>query len=407
MPKRNIITGLDIGSSAIKLLSVASKKEDSELEVLTQNKEPSAGIRKGVVVDVYKVAEVISGLIDKSEEELGQTINNIYASIGGGHIFSNFSRGLVSVSRADQKISEEDIQRVIDAAQTFPLPSNKEIIKIFLKEFIVDGEKGVKEAVGMKGVRLESEVLIVGGFSPYIRNSEQAFSIADIQIADLIPTPLASARAVLTPQEKELGVCVLDIGAGTTSMAVFEEGVLTHSAVFPVGSGHITNDIAICLRTDIDTAEKIKLEFGGCLSVLKRKLGKTGKKIKIEGEEPLIFSPKTLGDIIEARVYEIFDLADKELKKISRQKLLPAGIVLTGGGANLPGIRDFTKRELKLSCRIGLPKGFSFLSKDPSLSCVCGLILEGIDSEEREENAPNWRAGAAEKIKKMFKVFIP
>jgi cell division protein FtsA len=406
MPRRHIITGLDIGSSSIKLLSVVPSHNDSELEVLMQKKITSAGVRKGVVVDVYKTAEVVSDLIGKSEEELGEDIGAVYASVGGGHIFSTSSRGLVSVSRADQKISEEDIQRVIGAAGTFSLPSNKEIIKIFPKEFIVDGESGVKEAVGMKGVRLEADVLILGGFSPYIKNSNQVFSSVGLQPKSIIPTPLASARAVLTAQEKELGVCVLDIGAGTTSMAVFEEGNLIHSVVFPIGSGHITNDIAIILRTDINTAEKIKLEFGRCKLALSGKFGKLDKKIKIDSEEPLVFSSKMLSDIIEARVYEILDLTNKELKKISRQKFLPAGIVLTGGGADLPGIKDFAKKEIKLSCRIGLPKGFSFLPKDPSLACVCGLVLEGINSEQNP-GGPPFVGAIKDKIKNVFRIFIP
>jgi len=405
MPRPHIITGLDIGTSAIKVLVAQKKPEKSEIEALEQNRQKTSGIRKGVVVNVEEVAGSISSCIKKAEERLAKRINNVYASLSGSHIFCTSSHGLVSVSRADQKISSEDIERVIQAARIFSLPQNKEILEVFPKEFIVDGEKGIKEPLGMRGVRVEAEVLVLAGFSPYLKNLTQAILNSDLQISDLIVTPLASSRAVLTHREKELGVALLDIGAGTSSLAVFEEGDLIHIAVFPIGSADITNDIAIGLRTDIDTAERIKLEFGTCL------FQKTRKKEKIKGEllpEPLVFSQKTLVEIIEARVSEIFDQVNKELKKISRQGLLPAGIVLTGGGARLPKITDLAKKELKLPCRIGLPLGFFPPQEDPSLAAACGLVLIGNELEtERGVSGFSFGEGIGTKIKKIFKIFIP
>ncbi len=410
MANSHIVTALDIGSGSIKILSVFKKTGKSDFEVLGQAQKTSFGIRKGVVVDVAKIAEVISSLKMEVQQDCGKKINDVYASLGGSHIFCISSQGLISVSRADQRISEEDIDRVLQAAQTFSLPSNKEIISVFPKEFIVDNQEGVKEAVGMQGVRLEAAVLVLCGFSPYVKNSSQAISNSGFRINALIPTPLASARAVMTPRERELGVCVLDIGAGTTGMAVFEEGNLIHSAIFPVGSGHITSDIAICLKTDIDTAERVKLEFGSCkvFSRSSKKPKRTERKIKIESlpgdvesgieEEPLIFSLKRLTEIIEARISEIFDLTNKELKKISRQGLLPAGIILTGGGAKMPGIIDLAKKDLKLPCRIGTPRGAPTFQKDPSFSTLYGLILKGNDLEEEEEFS-----GFGARIKDMFK----
>ena len=401
MPKQYIINALDIGSGSIKLLSVSRKSGERDFEILSQNEEFSLGIRKGVVVDVSKTAATIAFLVKKNEQDCGQKIESVYANIGGGHISCISSRGLVSVSRADQKISEEDIKRVLQAAQAVSLPSkNGEIIEVFPKEFIVDGEGGLKQALGLEGVRLEAETLILCGFSPYLKNSSQTILDSGLQISELIPDPLASARAVLTPREKELGVCLLDIGAGTIGMAVFEEGSLIHAAVFPFGSGHITSDIAICLKTDIDTAEKIKLEFGTCKIPCSKKEKKAEKKIKIEGEEPIVFSRKELTDIIEARVLEVFDLVNKELKKISRQTRLPAGIVLTGGGAMLLGIKEIAKKELKLPCRIGTAQGFSSFQAEPSLSTLYGLILEGLDLEEENPKPRNI-------LKKILKVFIP
>lgn len=406
MSKPYIITALDIGSGSVKILAVAKKPGEINFEILGQEQEFSSGIRKGVVIDVSKVAQAISFLVNKIEQDCGQKINAVYANIGGGHIFCASSRGLVSVSRADQKISEEDTNRVLQqATKTIHLPSNKEILEVFLKEFIVDGEGGVKEAIGMEGVRLEADVLVLCGFSPYLKNSNQTILKSGLQINYLTPDPLASARAVLTPREKELGVCVLDIGAGTTGLAVFEEGNLIHAAIFPIGSGHITSDIAILLKTDIDTAEKIKLEFGFCKPLSK---SSSKKKIKITGEEPLEFPQKMLIDIVGARVSEIFTIVNKELKKISRQGVLPAGVILTGGGAKMPGIKDLAKKELKLPCRIGVSKISSGFQEDPSLSTLYGLILEGIDLEEgEEENFPGFGKKVVEKLKNLLRVFKP
>lgn len=405
MAKTRIITGLDIGSSTIKTLVAQKKPREETLQVLSYSQKFSSGIRKGVVINIEEVSGIIGSCIKKAEEESRQKINGVYVNISGSHIFCTSSHGLVSVSRADQKISQEDIERVIQAAQTFSLPSNKEILEVLPKEFIVDGEKGIKEPVGMQGVRLEAEVLALGCFSPYLKNLTKAVLNSGLQINDLILTPVASSRAVLTLREKELGVALLDIGAATSGLAVFEEENLMHTAIFPLGSANITNDIAILLRTDIDTAERIKLEFGSCF------YRGVKKKEKIKGEflkEPLVFSQKVLVDIIEARVSEIFDQVNKELKKVSRQALLPAGIVLTGGGVKLPKIIDLAKKQLKLPCRIGCPQGFSLSQDDPSLSTVCGLVLYGLDLEEGGIY-PRFSSGQGigARLKRIFRIFIP
>ena len=408
MPKTNLITGLDIGTSGIKILVVGQKQGASDLEVLYQAKEPSFGVRKGVVVDVEKVSRIVQVILNKIKTETGFKINSVYANISGSHIFATSSRGLVSVSRADQRVSEEDVGRVLQAAQTFSMPSNKEILEVFPKEFIVDGEGGIKEVVGMQGVRLETEVLALGGFSPYKNNLVQAILDSNLQVLDIIPSPLASASAVLSQRQKELGVLLLDIGAGTSELAVFEEGNLIHIAIIPIGSGNITNDIAIGLKTDIDTAEAIKIERGCCIF----KGNDKKEKIQTEDEELLCFSQKNLTKIIEARVSEIFDEVQKELKKISKQGMLPSGIVLTGGGAKLPKIVELAKKELKLPCRLGRPAAFSGLEDELAFSTVCGLVLRGADFGEQEAWQPGKKPfvsgkGIGEKIKKILKIFIP
>ncbi len=408
MSKPSIIAGLDVGTESIKLLVVKNTKGEQVSEVLIQLIEPSFGVRKGVVVDVDAVSKIIYSTLAKAQAFTNQKINNIFVNVGGAHIFITDSHGAVAVSRADQRISQEDIDRVIQAAQTISLPSNKEILDIFPQEFIIDGEKGIKEPLDMTGIRLEARILAVCGFSPYMRNLTRAVLDSGVTIGEIMPSVLASAMAVLTPRQKELGVAILDIGAGTSDLAVFEEGNLVHAAVFPFGSGHITNDIAIGLRTDVDTAENIKREFGTCI------FNKNSKKninfnvssiLESEEERSMVFSHKKLNNIIEARVSEIFDETNKELKKISRAGLLPAGVVLTGGGVKLSKMVELAKAELKLPCRIGVPQNLEGLKEDPCFAAVSGLVFQGRDLTEAhggfsQRGILNW-------ARRMFRIFIP
>ncbi len=400
MPRPKIITAIDLGTSSIKVLSVSKTKGKEGFEVLALREFPSSGIRKGIVNDTQKASNSISFALKEVEREIGREIRDVIASVGGKHIFSFSSKGLVSVSRADQKISESDIIRVLENAKTFPLDSNKEILEVFPREFIVDGAKGIKDVLGMKGVRLEVEVLAVCGFSPYLKNTSQSIIDAGVsEVKDLIPTAIAGSRAILTSQEKELGVVFIDIGAETTSVAVYEEGELIHIAVFPVGSDSIRNDIAICLKVDINTAERIKLEFG-----FSGERSKKEKKIMIEGDEPIFFTEKSINQIIEARILEIFNLTNKELEKIERKGKLPAGAVLCGGGAKLPKIKDFAKKELKISCRVGYPQEHSFYDNDPSLAVVWGLILS---EEDLEKETIASSSGLGNFFKKFLRSFLP
>ncbi|MCH8741819.1 cell division protein FtsA [Patescibacteria group bacterium] len=402
MRRNTLITGVDIGTGGIKILAVTIGEKESDPEVLGITQAPVLGVRKGTVINVEEVSNSLRSALEEFQDVVGQKIDSAVINLSGSHIFVTPSKGVVVVSRADKEISQEDIERVMQAAQTFSLPSNKEILEVLPKEFIIDGEKGIKEPLGLQGVRLEVEILALGGFSPYIKNLTKAVLNSGIQISDIAISPLASSRSILTPRQKELGVALLDIGAGTSGLAVFEEGDLIHTTIFPVGSAHITNDIAVGLKTDIDTAERIKIEFGSCLwkaSKKKEKIKKIGKK------EPLMFSQKMLGNIIEARMSEIFDLTNKELKKISRQGKLPSGVVLTGGGVKLPRIVEFAKKELKLPCQIEYPSGIIGLEKDPALSLVSGLVLRGIDLEE--DSLPSFQGGFFSKFKKVFRIFIP
>jgi len=406
MAKPSFITGLDIGTGSIKGLTVLKKQDALSFEVLGRSEKFSLGIRKGVIVDPETVSKNIRWVLNQLENESGQKIQDVYVNLGGSHIFCTPSHGTVVVSRADQKISKEDIDRVLQSAQAFSLPLNKEIIEIFPKEFVVDGEGKIKQVEGMRGVKLEVDALALCAFTPYFNNLTKAVLNSNVQVGDVLPSALASAKAVLTPEQKELGVVLIDIGAGTTSLAIYQEGDLIHTAVFPVGSAHITQDIAIGLQTDIDVAEKIKKQFGTCIL---NGAGRNKKeKIFSAKNSSIVFSRKMLTKIIEARVSEIFNLVQKEIKKISPQLLLPAGVVLTGGGAKMPRIVELAKKNLKLPARRGTPQGFSAIEEDSSLSTVCGLVLEGADWS-KEPYLSNFSAGKGifGKLKKVFKIFIP
>lgn len=400
--KSNIIAGLDIGSSSIKMMVARKRDEEAELEILGFAEELSAGMRKGAVVKPDETAKKILSAKSRAENVSSQKIDEVVVNLGGSHVFTTPSRGVVAVSRADGSISKEDVERVLEAAQAFSLPSNKEVLEIFPKEFLVDGEGGVKEPAGMRGVRLEADVLAVCAFSPYVKNLTDAVLSSGLEIADIIPVPLATAEAVLTPQQKELGVAIVNIGAGTTSLAVFEESDLIHAAVFPVGSEHITNDIAIGLRCEPEIAERIKKEFGTCVA----QKGRKTEKLELEDGTNLTFSQRLLCHIIESRVKEIFQLVAKELRNISKQGDLPAGIILAGGGAKLPKIVEIAKKELKLPVKIGSAQGIFSPQDDPSLLEVMGLVLRAASFEEGFAG-PRMASGFLKKIKQIFQVFVP
>ena len=304
MAKSNIITGLDIGSNNIKLLIAEKKPTEKSFNVLFKGEESSLGVRRGVIIDVDKVSRIIQILIDKARVETGEKIDSAFVNIGGSHLCCSSSQGMVAVSRADRNISKEDIDRVLDeAAKALPLSSNQEILEIFAKEFIIDNLAGIKEAEGLEGNRLETEILVLSCFLPYKKNLVQAVLNVDIQVLDIIPSAIAASSAVLSQRQKELGIAVLDIGGGTSDLAVFQEGELVHLAVLPIGSANITSDIAIGLKVDVDIAEAIKIKQGICLFKGKDKK----EKIEIDNGEILTFSQKSLAKIIEARVSEIFN----------------------------------------------------------------------------------------------------
>lgn len=410
MAKSITLTALDIGTSSAKLLIGQKELYSPNINILAKEEIPySVGVRRGEIYDSQKVAENISFLKNKLQKSKGIKIKKVLTNISGPHLFALRSQGLVSVSRADRKISQEDIQRVLQASQSINLPSNKEILEVLPQEFIVDGQGGIKNPLGLEGIRLEDKVLLICVFSLVLEHLEMAILEAGLEIEEeVIPAPLASARAVLSPEQKELGAAVVDIGAGTTSLSVFNEGNLIDFTVFPMGAANITNDIAIGLRTEIATAERIKREFGSFeLSSRKRKTKKEkNKKEKIEiPEKELSFSKVFLKNIIESRVSEIFSEVAKDLKRISKKTILPGGVVLTGGGASLSGLVRFGKQKFELPCYLAKVKEITSL-EDPAFYNCAGVLLSGFDFQEgkREKIAGE---GIKTKFKKIFKIFLP
>lgn len=409
MARGQIVAGLDLGTNTIKILVV--QKKAKQLEVLSYAQMPSFGLRKGAVVNVEETSKNIQSLIFGAERDCGRKINSVFVNIGGSRLYVTPSDGIISVSRANQVISQEDIDRVLQATKAINIPSNEDVLDVFPKEYIIDDQKGIKQPLGLSGIRLEAKVLLLCYFQSDFINLSQAVLNSKLQIDDIVPSCLAAAESILTPQQKELGTALIDFGATTTSLAVFEEGDLTHFAVFPIGSANITNDIAIGLRTEVSIAEAIKKQHGTCVFVKteKEKTDLTKKKIEIvDKSADISFTKKNLVDIIEPRVSEIFDLIQKELRKIGRQELLPGGIVLCGGGAKMPKIKELVKQQLKLPCSIGSPKGIMGLEDDPALAVVAGLILGGIDIDSGDGGGI--LGGVMEflsKFKKMLRVFIP
>ena len=402
MSKESFVVGLDIGTSKIKAL-ILKRDSRGELELVRIFGENSLGVRKGTVEEPEKTSNIIRDLFLKINEELDEEFDSVFVNLSGSHLFAKDSHGLVSVSRADRKISKEDIARVLDAAQIINLPSNNKIFDVRPKSFSVDERKDIKDPYGLDGVRLEVDVLALGGFSPYILNTEKAIEGAGLEVTESVPSPLAAARAVLTEDQKQLGCAVLDIGAGISTMAVFKNSHLIYFSVLPIGSDDITSDIAVGLKISPEMAEKIKLEYGSCS--LKGKDVK--RKINIGEEEPLEFSQKLLVKIISSRVSEIFEEANKEMKKVIQGKSLPSGIVLTGGGAKLSGILRLAKKDFCLYASLGVFHGPLKAEDDLSLATAYGLALLGVDSLENHGSGPNVLKWVWQKTKSFVKLFNP
>ncbi len=416
MPKDNLITGLDIGSTAIRIVVGQKDRLENKIKIIGAAESPAQGISKGSVVSAEDAISSLSAAFEKLERMVGQPIEHAWVGINGSHIVTQESRGIVAVSKTDGEIRPEDVERVIEAAKAVATPPNYEILHIIPRSFSVDSQLGIKDPVGMTGFRLEVETQIIQGLSAQIKNLTKCIYRTGKDIDDLVLSILATAESVLTSRQKDLGVVVINLGGATTSLAVFEEGDILHTAVLPIGSEYISKDIALGLRISIDTAEKIKVREGSCLPKEFKKQDEV-KYSEVGGIEEGSFNKKEVAEIIEARVDEIMEKVDKELKKIGRSGMLPAGAVLTGGGAKIDGIIEVAKSKLRLPASLGYPQELiSSLDKvnDLSFSTAVGLVLWGAEMSKKGGRGLKLPLAdfksmdkAVSRIKKLFKSFLP
>jgi len=420
--KDNIIAGLDIGSTSIRLVAGQKTANESgeQLQILGAVTVPSEGINRGVVNSIEDATSAISACLEKAERLIGVPVTNVWVGINGPNLKCEKSQGVVAVGRSDNEITEDDVNRAVEAAQALSVPPNYEILHVIPVRFTVDNQEDIKDPIGMTGVRLEVETLIIQGLSSQIKNLTKAIYRTSLEIEDLVLSPLAAAEVVIGAKQKELGAALINIGSSTTSLAVFEEGELLHAAVIPIGSEHITADVAIGLRCPINLAERIKIEHGSARS------DKFTKKDEVDvrdlakeeniSEDSMVISKKYVAEIIEARVEEIFEKIDNELKKIDRSGMLPAGVFLIGAGAKLNDLVEVAKNKLRLPACLGTNQNISLAIdkvNDVNYLTALGLVAWGNQLTRRKKNSRiSWPTGGAagrglEQVKEWFKSLIP
>ncbi len=375
--KSKPLVAVDIGSTKVVTL-VGYKTGEETFDIIGKGEVSCDAMRKGSISEVETAISALSESIEEAERMSGIPINECTVGIGGSHIESTNSKGVIAISNPEGEIGENDIERAIEAARAISQPTNREIIHVLPCSYLVDGQEGIRNPIGMSGIRLEVSTHVISGSSPAIKNLTKTVSQAGLNLSDIVFNGLADASILLTQKDKDIGVVLVDIGGETTDIIVFEDGDIIHSAVVPVGSAHITHDIAIGLKTSVDLAEKVKLKHGSTES----KKGIENEMIDLNefdnGEEQTA-NKKYLTEITEARASEILNLVRDELKKIDRDGMLPAGLILTGGGSKLNGIVNLSKEVVRLPAKIGRPTievtGLVDQIDDPSYSNALGLIV--------------------------------
>lgn len=380
--KQDIVVGLDLGTTKVCTI-IGERDDEGQVHIIGVGTTPSTGLKKGSVVNIEQTIASIKKSIQDAERMAGVEVSAAFAGIAGGHIKGLNSRGVIAVSRKDKEISEEDRERVIEAAQAIAIPLDREIIHVIPQEYIVDDQDGIKNPVGMSGVRLEAEVHVVTGAVTSVQNIVRSVERAGLQVADIILQPLASAEAILSQDEKELGVVLVDIGGGTTDIAVFINGSLWHTGIITLGGALVTSDVAVGLRTPNTEAEAIKIQFG-CAHTAMVKEEEEITVPGVGGRPDRRMPRRVLSEIIEARMEEIFELVGAELKKFGFEDRIPAGAVITGGAALMEGTAELAEKILQLPVRIGSPKrvgGLTDVVSNPSYSTAVGLVLMGMQSQ--------------------------
>ncbi len=421
--KGRLITGLDLGSSAIRIAVGQvgmSAERQLQLTLIGAAEVKSEGISKAGISSLEEAVSSISACLDQAERMVGVPVQDVYVAVGGAQINVQEAKGIIGVSRGDQDIRREDVARALEAARSYAQAPNHEILHVLPVGFTVDNQKDIKDPIGMQGIRLEANARVIQGLSNHLKNVTKTVFRTNVDISELVYAPLAAAEAVVNKRQKDMGVCVVGLGAATTTMAVYENGELLHAATFLIGSDHITADIAITLRTSIEVAEKIKRTKGNAVP------GNFGSQDTIDlkdygSETQEIIELSFIAEVIEARLEEMLEKVEEELKSIDRSGLLPSGVVLTGGGSKLPGIVEVVKNILHLPASIGVPNidsSIPELVKDPAFSTAVGLVIWGFEAEKQFDQPGGLygrslkQAGGlvskiSEPIKKIFKSFMP
>src|SRR5437773_2482329 len=384
MPKdnKNLIVALDVGTSKVACL-VAELRPDASLEILGMGGHESKGLKKGVVVNIEATVGAIQRALEEAELMADCKISSAFVGIAGSHIRSFNSTGMVAIK--DREVSALDVERAIDTARAVNIPTDQQILHVLRQEFIIDGQEDVREPIGMSGVRLEVKVHIVTGAVSAAQNVVKCVRRCGLEVNDLILQPLASSRAVLSEDEKDLGVCLLDIGGGTTDIAVFTHGAIRHTAVIPIAGDQITNDIAMALRTPTAEAEELKVRHGCAL----RQLAEAGQMIEVAGvgdRPPRMLSRQTLAEVVEPRVEELYSLIQQVLRDSGYEELLSSGVVLTGGSAVMQGMVELGEEIFHMPVRLGIPRytgSLSDVARSPRYATGVGLLLEGVVQTQR------------------------
>ncbi|WP_029147260.1 cell division protein FtsA [Methylophilus sp. 5] len=380
---KNLIVGLDIGTS--KIVAIAAEiLPEGTLKVIGVGQHASRGLKKGVVVNIDSTMQAIQRAIEEVELMADCKINTVYSGIAGSHIKSLNSHGMVKIKESE--VSQMDIDRVVETARAIALPADQQILHILTQEFIIDGQEDVREPLGMSGIRLEVRVHIVTGAIAAAQNIVKCIKRCGLEVSDLILQPLASSESVLTDDEKELGVCLVDIGGGTTDLAVFKNGAIRHTAVIPIAGDQITNDIAVALRTPTQSAEEIKVKHGCAL----RQLADPREVVEVpavDGREPRQLSCQALTEVIEDRVEEIYEFVQQELRRSGMESMIASGIVITGGAAQMRGMVELGEEIFHTPVRLGVPRyveGLSEVVGNPRYATGIGLLLMAKQQVEKQ-----------------------
>ncbi|MCL4479633.1 MAG: cell division protein FtsA [Deltaproteobacteria bacterium] len=398
--KNNIIVGLDIGTT--KICAIVGEINEGNIDIIGIGKvSPSKGLSKGNIINIESTVKAIKQAVEEAELMADFEITNVYTGIAGDHIKSFNSNGVIAIKDREVKIA--DIKRVIDAAKAMPIPADKEVIHVIPHEFIIDDQGGIKDPLGMSGIRLEVKVHIVTANVSSAMNIVKSCNKSGLTVSDVVLQSIASGEAVLSPEEKELGVALVDIGGGTTDIAIFYDGSIRYTSVIALGGEHLTKDVSVGLRTPVYEAEKIKIKYG---TALKANVDKS-EIVEVKGianRKPRTISRQTLAEIIELRTEEILTLVDKEINKSGFKELISSGIVLTGGSALLDGIVDIAEQIFNLPVRVGFPAwvgGLSDVVKDPSLATAVGLVIYG-----SKNDANTYYGGRDDDLMKRIRSFF-